>query len=199
MKCAYHPVTDAVNQCLACSRSLCSTCAHQIRGSVYCEECIVHGAEWAAAVRHLRPPKDIAKRAALIASIPGMGAVYNNQYFKALIFLIIFFSLAAAGDISPLFIFAALIFYVFMIFDAYRTAESLQRERVEGGTPSAHRSVDMNSPIWGGMLIALGLLLMLSHYINFAEVARKLWPLVIILFGLFLVYRSLSDSKHIRQ
>ncbi|MBI1746500.1 MAG: hypothetical protein HYR55_07920 [Acidobacteria bacterium] len=195
MKCAYHTTTDSVQLCLACNRPLCPACAHQVRGSAYCEECLVHGAEWAATVRHLRVPKAVANRAALLAIIPGMGAVYNNQYFKALVYLVIFFALCLAADIHGIFVFAALSFYAFMMVDSYRTAEEIQRQRVQEGDSTLHQTIDVTSPLWGGLVIVLGLILTLSNYINISEQIRRLWPLVIILLGLFMVYRSVSGNK----
>ena len=48
MKCSYHPTVDSQAFCTACSKALCAECSHRIKGKVYCQDCLVRGAEWAA-------------------------------------------------------------------------------------------------------------------------------------------------------
>ncbi len=197
MKCSYHPTVDSLNSCHTCSRLLCEACSHQIRGNYYCQDCLIKGAEWSSAVRDLRSPKESAKRAALLAFIPGMGAIYNGQYLKAVAFLVTFFSLSYAGsEIHCVFGWGAFCFYVFMIFDAYQTAEVIQRQRIKGEASGSRIPADMTSPVWGFLLIVLGLLLTLANFeIITAERFRKFWPLVVIIIGLYLIYRGLSSGK----
>lgn len=199
MKCSYHPTVESVHNCHTCGKLLCEACSHRVRGNVYCQDCLVQGAEWSAAVRDLRIPKDAAKRAALLALIPGMGAVYNGQYFKAVAYLVTFVSLSFAGsEIHGVFRLAAFSFYIFMIFDAYRTAEEIQSLRLRREeVANVGKPGDLTSPVWGFLLIVLGLFLTMFNFdIITPELFRKLWPLVVILIGLFLVYRGRAADKH---
>jgi hypothetical protein len=60
--------------------------------------------------------------AALLGFIPGVGAMYNGQYAKAIAHVVIFAVLASLGDHSNIFgiLVAAWVFY--QVFDAYQTA-----------------------------------------------------------------------------
>src|SRR5205809_402536 len=98
MNCSYHPTADSQDFCTTCSKPLCVDCAHQIKGKSYCQDCLISGAEWAATVKDMRIPADSPKRAALCSLIPGMGAVYNSQYLKALTFFAVFSALVMMGD-----------------------------------------------------------------------------------------------------
>ena len=40
MKCPTHPSADAVAYCGQCGRALCAECRHEVRGMIYCENCL---------------------------------------------------------------------------------------------------------------------------------------------------------------
>ena len=192
MKCAYHATTDAQEYCSACKKALCGECSHQIKGKYYCQDCLVQGAEWASAVKELRIPADSPKRAAVCSLIPGMGAVYNSEYMKALTYFAVFAALVIMGDrIHGVFGFAAFAFIVFTMFDSYRTAEAKARARLEGwAAPEA--AGDRTPFAWGVFLVCLGVLFLLQNIIPYYFLNR-LWPLVFILLGGYLVWRSVQD------
>jgi hypothetical protein len=124
MKCSYHPLVDIQEVCSLCNKPLCTECVHKIKGKPYCQDCLVEGAEWAASVKNLKLPADAPKRAAVCALIPGMGAVYNNDYLKAITYFAVFACLVMMGDsVNGVFGFGAFAFLVFTMFDAFRTAE----------------------------------------------------------------------------
>jgi len=196
MKCSYHPEVESQEFCSACSKPLCAGCSHRIKGKVFCQDCLVRGAEWAAAVKGLRVPTDSPKRAAACALIPGVGAVYNNEYLKALTYFAVFAALIVMGDhVNGVFGFGAVVFLIFTMFDAYRTAEARARARMEAGPhqdkPGEPRE-DKTVVGWGMFLVVLGLLFLLQNIIPFYFLNR-LWPLAFILLGVYLVYRSLRD------
>jgi uncharacterized integral membrane protein len=193
MKCSYHPATDSSELCRTCNKPLCPQCAHQIKGRFYCQDCLVRGAEWAAAVKDLRVPADSPKRAAVCALIPGMGAVYNNEYLKAITFFAVFAALVTMGDnVHAVFGFGAFAFLVFTMFDSYRVAEAKTRARVEGAPPAKQTHPDKTVVGWGIFLILLGILFMLQNVISYYFLHR-MWPLVFIFLGAYLVYRYLRD------
>ena len=66
-------------------------------------------------------------RAALCAIIPGIGAVYNREYIKAVVHFTIFAGLTIISESVGVFGLAAFAFYVFTIIDAYRSAEAIAR------------------------------------------------------------------------
>jgi hypothetical protein len=195
MKCSYHPAVDSQEFCTACNRPLCAECAHRIKSKCYCQECLVRGAEWAAAVKDLHIAADSPKRAAFFALIPGMGAVYNSEYLKAITFFAVFAALSIMGDrIHGIFGFGAFVFLIFSMFDAYRTAEARARARLESGARVESPSQDRTVVAWGIFLIVLGILFLLQNIISYYFLNR-LWPLVFIGLGIYLVFRAIQDKE----
>ncbi len=193
MKCSYHPAVESHDFCGTCSRALCSECAHQIKGKIYCQDCLVRGAEWAAAVKDLRIPTDAPKRAAALSLIPGMGAVYNGDYQKAITQFAVFAALCIMGDsVHGIFGFGAFVFLIFTVFDSYRTAENKLRKRVEQPSEVQEPAKDQTVVAWGILLIGLGCIFLLKNFIR-VEFINRLWPLVFIALGAYLVYRYVSE------
>src|SRR4051812_32288423 len=144
MNCANHPQTPSTAFCRTCGKALCEECKRDVRGVIYCEDCIV------ARLGDVMPPAAAAAAgapgtpyaatvsgapnaalAAILGAIPfGIGAVYNGQYGKAFAHLITFALLVVAvdnaGPAEPLFGIAIAFFVVYQIFDAYRTAKAKQ-------------------------------------------------------------------------
>jgi hypothetical protein len=191
---------DSQEFCSACSRPLCGECSHQIKGKFYCQDCLVRGAEWAAALKDLRMPADSPKRAACCALIPGMGAVYNNEYLKAITFFAVFAALVIMGDrVNGVFGFGAFAFLVFSMFDAYRTAEAKTRARLEAGAVTAEPpSQDRTIVAWGIVLMMLGVIFLVQNIIPYYFLNR-LWPLVFVVLGAYLVYRAVRDKDDTRR
>lgn len=196
MKCSYHPEVESQEACSTCSKPLCGECIHKIKGKTYCQDCLVEGAEWSATVRNLRLPSDAPRRAAVCALIPGMGAVYNSEYLKAITFFAVFAALVMMGDrVNSVFGFGAFAFLVFTMFDAYRTAEAKARKRLEsGGRPEEPLQQDKTIIGWGIFLIVLGVIFLLQNIIPYYFLNR-LWPLVFIFLGAYLVYRALRNRE----
>lgn len=137
MNCAKHPDVTASAFCRTCGKALCSTCARDVRGVIYCEECLANrlGDTIPATPPPYAtvPPTPVVVRqggspglAALLSIIPGVGQMYNEQYAKGLIFVLIFAALIqiaghVSGVIGGLGIPA---FWIYQIFDAYKTAEA---------------------------------------------------------------------------
>jgi hypothetical protein len=183
-----------VESCSACSKPLCSACAHQIKGKTFCQDCLVRGAEWAASLKDFRVPADAPKRAALCALIPGMGAVYNNDYLRGLTYFAVFAALVMMSDqIHGVFGFGAFAFLVFTMFDAYRTAEIRTREQVEAKLHLQGPIRDRSAVAWGIALIALGCIFLLHNFVPFYFLNR-FWPAVFILLGAYLVYFAARKS-----
>lgn len=195
MKCAYHPTADSQEFCSTCSKALCSECSHQIKGKVYCQDCLVRGAEWAASFKDFRIPADAPKRAAALSLIPGMGAVYNGEYQKAVTQFAVFAALVIMGDaVHGVFGFGAFVFLIFTMFDSYRTAETNLRHRLDAKTTKEGPAKDTTVVAWGVLLIGLGLVFLLKNFIHF-NFLNRLWPVVFILLGAFLVFRALRDRE----
>src|SRR5947209_7961584 len=131
MNCAVHTDRPATAYCRTCGKALCDTCKRDVLGAIYCEPCLaarVHGASTATgtpvAVVTDPPNPGIA---AVLGLIPGVGAMYNGQFVKALIHIGIFVTLIALTDnVSPLFGMFIGFFVIYMAFEAYQTAKARQ-------------------------------------------------------------------------
>lgn len=139
--------------------------------------------------RPLAPPSAVGvgpmpTRAAVCGLIPGIGAVYNREYEKAVIHFSVFAGLAYMAESVGIFGLAAFCFYVFTVIDAYRSAESIARR---GGVGAAGDD-RLNLPVWGGVLVLMGLLFLLDNLgaIHLRSTV-KFWPLLLIFLGIYLI------------
>ncbi len=201
MKCYYHPDLESVQGCSTCRKFLCASCAHTIKGRVYCQDCLVAGADLAALAISPRFANYSPGRAALFAIVPGIGAVYNRQYVKAVLHFAIFAGLTIiAGSGPDIFGVAAFAFYIFTIIDAYRSAQAILRRAVVQPEVVVEEDQEVNVPVWGGVLVLLGVLFFLNNLRVFSlrEMTEFLWPLFFVLLGVYLVidYYVLPKKKN---
>ncbi len=128
-------------------------------------------------------------KAAMMGIIPGMGAAYNRQYDKAVAHFGMFAALCIICDEGHgIFGLAAVAFYIFSILDAYRSAQNIV---ATGRVPGTSDSDGMNLPLWGGILILLGLLFFLDNVglIGLSWILRYSWPLLFVGTGIYLIFR----------
>jgi len=134
---------------------------------------------------------------ALVLSLfPGLGQVYNGQPAKAFVFFSAWVgSIYGTAEIDP-FPFAFLIPFVYLynLIDAFRTA-SLINARAQGGLPAPEEEA-FESPLWGGSLLVLGLLLLLNNlgWLHLAALARY-WPVALIVAGAAFLYGSIQRRR----
>lgn len=152
MNCAIHPEATAAAYCRTCGKALCESCKRDVKGVIYCEDCLAarvvgtmpmtasYAQPPAAAAIPAPPPRVVVTSgpspglAGVLAGIfPfGVGAVYCGEYIKGLVYLGVFAGLAWAqsldvSDGAHIFLGLALaFFYVYQIVDAVRTAKALQ-------------------------------------------------------------------------
>lgn len=206
MKCAVHPEVDATGYCRNCGKPVCAECAREVRGAIYDENCLaamlagppvagvgaagasgIPGAPFQPVVRDSRPGTALA-----LGFIPGLGAVYNGEYVKAIIHVLIFAGLIAAlsSDLPAgmdAFMGIALgCFYFYMPIEAYRVAKA----RVEG-QPEPASLVSSGAgklPIGAMVLIGIGALLLANNF-NLLEGDwfRKSWPAALVVLGIFIL------------
>jgi len=105
-----------------------------VRGVVYCEECLaaqLSGTMPAGTAPVAEPPAAPSGPspglAAMLGLIPGVGAMYNGEYAKGFLHVLIFGTLIwMAGHVHGLFGIGIAAFYVYMPIEAYRTARARQ-------------------------------------------------------------------------
>ena len=137
-------------------------------------------------------PSHSAGKAALFAFIPGMGAVYNRQYDKAVAHFGIFAALFVFAGEVEIFGMAAFVFYVFSIMDAYRSAQSL----AESGRYTEAQDHQMNLPVWGSSLVFMGILFFLNNLgvVSLRQLSRHSWPFLFVAAGLYLIFRYYTSA-----
>ncbi|WP_263367345.1 B-box zinc finger protein [Edaphobacter bradus] len=147
MNCANHPDRERIAFCQNCGKPLCQECARTVGSAVFCEPCLAArlsgvgapppasagtyanagGApnlsySTAGAIPPPGGPNPVL--AALLGVIPGVGAMYNGQYAKGVVHLIVFavlVSIAEQHDIFGLFVFG---WMVYQVIEAYHTAKA---------------------------------------------------------------------------
>jgi hypothetical protein len=204
MNCATHAETQSEAFCTQCGRALCKDCIRKVRESVYCETCLEASIKADGSAE--RKPAGSASQtvggdnpdtAFVLGLIPGVGAIYNGEYFKAAIHVLIFAMLTSLPMVL-----LAIAFYFYMPFEAYYTAKKrkLASKGISVVTPidrfyeqfQEHTGGIKDKEFWGGLgLILLGALYLLNSYdlISFSG-ARRLWPAVLIAAGVFLLLRA---------
>ena len=126
MNCTYHPEVPSSAFCQYCGKPICKDCVRNVGGSIYCEACLTERLRGAGPGAGVPGPVFTGTPhpmlAALLGFIPGVGAMYNGQYAKAIAHVVIFAVLASLSDhVGPFGILvAAWVFY--QVFDAYQTA-----------------------------------------------------------------------------
>ena len=213
MNCAVHSDVDAVGYCRNCGKAMCSTCVRPVRDVLYCEDCLatimgIPGATPAATrsgqipASSLPPAPAVGRStgspgvAFVLGLFPGLGAVYNGEYNKALIHIVVFAAMIVGlssdiGDSADVLLSLLLAgFVLYMAFDAMRTA----RARNFGEAPvDPLESWSKNRPVGPIILIALGVLFLLNNFswFPFYRIGR-LWPLVLIGVGILMFRNRLS-------
>ncbi len=140
----------------------------------------------------------------VLGLIPGVGAIYNGQYAKGLVHVIIIgltisiLSNGAARGFEPLLGMLLGTFFFYMAFEAYHTA----RRRQEGLVVDEFSSL---FPVRGGsskfpvapiLLIVLGVVFLLNN-LDFLQFERfiRYWPVLLIFLGAYMLYLRMAHSS----
>ena|SRR5205809_554494 len=134
MNCANHPQAPAAAYCRTCGKALCEECKRDVMGAIYCEPCIAARLQVGTPATTDLPiapasPSGLPNPAVatMLGFIPGVGAMYNGQFAKALIHVAILGMLITiAKHVNDVFGLAIVFFWFYMVFDAYKTANARQ-------------------------------------------------------------------------
>ncbi len=128
MNCANHPDVAVVSYCQSCGKPLCADCIRSVGGVIYCEPCLA--ARMAAAPMGGNPLAGAnglhahPLLAGLLGFIPGVGAMYNGQFVKALAHVLIFAVFVSLSDKSFIFGMLVVAWEFYQVFDAAQTAKA---------------------------------------------------------------------------
>ena len=196
MKCAVHADVDASGYCRNCGKPMCTACTREVKGALYCEDCL---GTLVSAAPAASPPGTSHPGAALgLGIIPGLGAVYNGEYMKALIHVVVFAALVGAvtaagnsdsgGAYLAICIVLLVAFICYMPIDAYRVAKL--REAGGGGPTPLFEGASTNQPIGAIILIGLGMLFLLGNFgLLRGDWFEHGWPIALIALGVWMLFR----------
>jgi TM2 domain-containing membrane protein YozV len=137
MDCVNHSGTPAVYFCQNCGRPLCADCivsgalGHVQAGQILCKDCITSWQQryqpFAQPVYVPPPPSGPnPAAAAVLGLVPGVGAMYNGQFFKGFLHVIVFAVLIGLTDNYPIFGLFIAAWVLYQSFEAYHTARALR-------------------------------------------------------------------------
>lgn len=212
MNCAVHPEAEASGFCRNCGKPMCANCVRPVKDVYYCEDCLarvmgVPAISPTAAASDISvpggipiPPTAPAHAAGnpgiafLLGLVPGLGAIYNGEYNKALIHIVVFAAIivglssdvGAGADVALAFVLAGFIFY--MAIDAMRTVKARNAGDV---VHDPLESWSKSRPVGPMILIAVGGLFLLNNFgfFDYFRVRQVFWPLILIGVG-FLMLRN---------
>jgi TM2 domain-containing membrane protein YozV len=194
--------------CRTCGKPLTEDTVCVAQGTVFCAEHAPQAAPagapaspYAAPAAHLASPGVSPGLAFLLGLIPGVGAIYNGQYAKGLIHVVIFgmiisiLSSGAANGLEPVFGMLLGVFYFYMAFEAYHTA----RRRMLGEPVEEFSSLvqtrSSSMPVLPLVLIGLGVLFLLNNFgLIQMYYVMKFWPVLLIGGGVYLLWLRLKPA-----
>jgi len=138
----------------------------------------------------------------LLGLIPGVGAIYNGQYAKGLIHVIIIglmisiLSNGAGSGLEPLLGLLLAGFWAYMAFEAFHTAKRRQAglmvDEFSSLIPMRGNSRFPAAPV---VLIALGVIFLLNN-LDLLDLHRALryWPVLLIALGAYMLYLRMGGG-----
>jgi Domain of unknown function (DUF5668)/B-box zinc finger len=213
MNCAVHPDREASGYCRNCGKAMCGECSHKVRDVLYCEDCLAQQVGLPPVAPPAPAPQAVvaaspgtAKHeggpvvAFLLGFIPGLGAVYNGEYNKAILHIVIFGAIIVGiasdpgGTLEAFLIFMVAVFPFYMAIDAMRVAKSKQT-----GEPTRDPFENWSSqrPLGPIILIGLGGLFLLNNFnvFDYFRVRQLFLPLLLIGIGIFMLRDRVGGGR----
>jgi TM2 domain-containing membrane protein YozV len=134
--------------------------------------------------------------AAFLSLFPGLGQVYNGQIARAFAFFFAWVGsiyLTANGHEFP-FAFVIPFVHLYNMIDAWKGASAVNQRFLGGRSEPEEATVE--SPVWGGILVAFGIVILLSNlgWLDLDKLARW-WPVLLIGVGAWLLFASIQKKK----
>jgi hypothetical protein len=145
MNCANHPDRERIAFCQNCGKPLCQECTRTVGTAVFCEPCLAAklagagtpppdpsapgsytypNAAYTSTIPPLGHGEPNPALAALLGIIPGVGAMYNGQYAKGIVHLIVFAILITLADEHGIFGLFIAGWVIYQILEAHHTAKA---------------------------------------------------------------------------
>jgi B-box zinc finger len=141
MNCANHPDRERTAFCQNCGKPICQECTRVVGTAIFCEPCLAAKLSGAGAPPNAAPgayPNAVYGAsvppfgngepnpglAALLGIIPGVGAMYNGQYAKGIVHLIVFAVLVTLSHENGIFGIFIAGWVIYQILEAHHTARA---------------------------------------------------------------------------
>ncbi len=194
--------------CRICGRPLLLAEQRLFAGTVYCAEHVpaieMPSSPWTPAPTTPPPApgsnfgSSISPGLAFILGLlPGVGAIYNAQYAKGLVHVVVFgmlITLANSDNVGELHVLFGLMIPAWVFYQAFEAYHTAQR-RQKGEVVDEFSGLVSTQPGHGGLpigpvvLIGLGIVFLLNNFelIRMSQIIR-FWPLGLIGAGVYLLY-----------
>ena len=211
------PEAPVAGYCRICGKGLAKEDIRSVEGIIYCPEHVPAPVPppptpqpVSAASPWTGPPRETEGvspgLAFLLGLIPGVGAIYNGQYAKGLVHVVIFgliisiLSSGAAGGFEPLFGMLVAVWVFYMAFEAYHTAKKrLRGELVDEFSSLVPLKNARAGSLAGPIILITGGVLFLLINLDVIQLYRvvRYWPVLLIVFGAYMLYarRSHPDDS----
>ncbi len=217
---------NIVGYCRACGKALDEASVRSAGGTIYCQEHVppmtasattpppIEASPYTSAAPYTSPaPPHVSRSdvspglAFCLGFIPGVGAIYNGQYAKGFVHVILFGLIIsvlandAARGLEPLLAILLAGFVFYMPFEAYHTARRRQLgQPVDEFSSLVPGHGASRFPVAPVILIALGVIFLLENLdlLDFSRILRY-WPVALIALGAYLLYARLSPPASDRQ
>lgn len=213
MNCLNHPDVPAVAFCRTCGKALCEACRQPAQGTIFCADhapaaiAPSPASPWASAAPTATPVDfSVSPGLAFILGwIPGVGAIYNGQYAKGLVHVVVLGLLisiqnAGAGGLEVMVGLLIALWFFYMAFEAYHTAKKRQLglpvDEFSSLFPIHGMAGASRVPVAPLILIALGVLFLLNN-LDIIQINRllKYWPALLIVLGAYMLYARLAHPE----
>jgi len=205
--------TPVVGYCRACGKALQEGEARLSQGITYCADHVPAEAPPPPGPRPAtgspnayQSPEALGTSpglAFLLGFIPGVGAVYNQQYAKGLIHVVVFgllitvLNAPGTGGLEPLFGMLVGLWVFYMAFEAYHTSKKRQLgqpvDEFSSILPVKNHAGSKAGPI---VLIAGGIMFLLIT-LDLIAIYRviRFWPVLLIAVGAYLLYNRITEDR----
>lgn len=127
MDCVNHTGVNATAYCQTCGKALCAGCVRSAAGGqILCEPCWTAWQSYQQPFVAVPPGGPNPSAAAVLGLIPGVGAMYNGQYFKGLIHVVVFVVIISITTHFGLFGLFIPAWILYQSFEAYHTARAMR-------------------------------------------------------------------------
>lgn len=129
---------------------------------------------------------------------PGLGAAYNGQTTKAIVYFAVFVGLFQMAVLTgtPLFVLGFMGMWAFSALDSWRTAQAIR----SGVTPDVAEDILVkrfsgNPKLWGIILTVLGIAFLFQRLFNIGFLMRAILPVLLIGLGAYILRGYLFKPK----